>query len=122
MNFKSNKTKKATTVVVALILAFGTSAFSYPINLKKKYKDMRNQIVEQITFPRTITSNVGKQKVAVTFSLSKTGKLVVHRVQTSNKELVNFVKTNFEKVNVELDKIEPTEVYKMEIEYNLKNQ
>jgi hypothetical protein len=122
MKVNSIKTKMATTVAATLIFAFSASAFSYPINLKKKYKDMRKQIIEQITFPRTIATNVGKQKVAVMFSLSETGKLIVHQVQTTNKELVNFVKTNFEQVNVELEKIEPTEVYKMEVEYNLKNQ
>ena len=122
MKVLTNKTKKAATIAVTLIIVFTTNTFSYPINFKKNYKEMRTQIIEQISFPRTLTKNVEKEKAEVLFSVMEDGKLLVHKVKTENKELENYVKQNFEKINVELEKIETNDVYKMDVEYNLINQ
>ena len=65
---------------------------------------------------------MGQQRVTVKYSFTENGKLVVHGVKSANKNLVEFVRTNFQKMDVELEKINTQEVYQMDVEYKLINQ
>ena len=120
-----SKLKIAVIFAAAFLTMQSANASDGPFNFKKRYKDMRKQIIEQVTFPRTLTTTVGEQKVTVQFSFSTEGKLLLRSVRTSapaSKKLIEFVKEDFSKMNVELEKINPNAVYQLDVDYKLINQ
>ena len=80
-------------MLLALALVIGTaSLFATNVNPDDSKKEMRDQIVKLLDTPSYATDKV--IDVEITFTFSSEGEIVVLRVDSSDGEVLNYVRRN----------------------------
>lgn len=114
-------TKLSATLFIMLFVSMnfahaGTTDDCRPFDLNK----FRKHIISQIGFPEKV-SNVSGEEVNVLFKINKDMKPEVCSVETSNPSIAQFIRKEFEEINLPQEFNQSNQVYSIKIKFHESN-